>query len=110
MSTFKEELTAVTIICGALFLMWAFMMRPYTFEWTPAGETTGTIKTLMSNSNVIGVAYIQAVVTLDNGRQTIIRVPLDEDIRAGSSIVLSVDTDANNEQRKRYSYKKRDNR
>jgi hypothetical protein len=74
--------------------MWAFMIRPDSYDWQPSGETTGEVKTLMSNSNVIGAAQINAIIILSDGRQTIVQVPLRSDVRAGNSIILNVQTDA----------------
>lgn len=81
------------------------MIRPYTFDWQPAGQTQATVKTLMSNSNVIGAAYINAVVVLEDERQVIVRVPLDADIRAGRTVSLSVEADAGNDARRRYAFR-----
>lgn len=105
MGKIREIMTGGIILGGAVAVIWAFMIRPYTYDWQPAGETTGTVKTLMSNSNVLGGAYIQAVVTLENGQQTIVRIPMEGDIRAGRDIVLSVQQDADNQKRQRYDFK-----
>lgn len=105
MNKIREIFTGGVILTGAIIVIWAFMIRPYTHEWQDAGEVRGTVKTLMSNSNVIGGAYINAVIALDDGQQTIVRIPMDGDIRAGRKIVLSVQKDADNPKRQRYDYK-----
>lgn len=92
------------ILFGAVAVIWIFMIRPYTYDWQAARQTTGTVKTLMSNSNVIGGAYINALITLEGGASTIVRVPLDEDIRAGYNVVLNVLEDADNPARRSYEY------
>ena len=101
---FKDYLKAGAIITLGLVVVWFFMIRPHTFEWTEGGEASGTIKTLMSNSNVIGSPMIKAVVTLESGQQTIINVPLKSDVRSGDTIILRVQVDDNNPNRKRYFY------
>lgn len=58
----------------------------------------------MSNSKVIGKPVINAVVILDNGRQTVVAVPLNSDIRNGDEIILLVQEDADKPSRKRYAY------
>ena len=63
------------ILSGAALVMWAVFIRPHSYSWQAAGQTQGTVKTLMSNSKVIGKPVINAVVTLENGRQTIVAVP-----------------------------------
>jgi len=105
MGKFREIMTVGVILTGAVAVIWAFMIRPYTYDWQPAGETTGTVKTLMSNSNVIGGAYINAAITLESGQQTIVRIPMEGNIRAGRDIVLSVQQDAGNPNRQRYDFK-----
>lgn len=92
------------ILMGAVAVIWVFMIRPYTYDWRAAGQTTGTVRTLMSNSNVIGGAYINAVITLEGGSSVIVRVPLDEDIRAGYNVVLNVLEEADNPARRSYEY------
>ena len=105
MGKIREIMTGAVILAGAVAVIWAFMIRPYTYDWQAAGEVNGTVKTLMSNSNVLGGAYIQAVVTLENGQQTIVRIPMEGNIRAGRDIVLSVQQDADNPKRQRYDFK-----
>lgn len=105
MGKFREIATVAVILAGAVTVIWAFMIRPYTYDWQPAGDVTGTVKTLMSNSNVIGGAYINAVITLEGGQQTIVRIPMEGNIRAGREIVLSVQQDADNPKRKKYVFK-----
>lgn len=104
MSQLSDYVKAGLIMLGAVGVIWFFMIRPYTYDWQPAGETTGTVKTLMSNSNVIGGAYINAVVTLEGGRETIIRIPMNDNIRAGREVTLRIDVDAKNTERKRYEF------
>ena len=94
------------ILVAASAVMWTFMIRPYSFDWRPTGEALGEVKTLMSNSNVIGAAHINAIITLDGGQQTVVQVPLRSNVRAGSAVVLEVQTDADNLNRKRYQYKR----
>ena len=62
------------------------------------------LKLLMSNSKVIGKPVINAVVTLENGRQTVVAVPLKSDVRKGDNVVLLVQQDADNNARKRYEF------
>jgi len=92
------------ILAGASFAMWLIFIKPHSYDWQAAGQTQGTVKTLMSNSKVIGKPVINAVVTLENGRQTIIAVPLKSDVRKGDNVVLLVEQDAANSSRKRYNY------
>ena len=100
----REYYTAGIIILGGLLVVWLFMIRPHTHEWTPTGEASGQVKTLLSNSNVIGSPVIKAVVTLESGGQTIISVPIKSNVRAGDRVVLNEMTDQNNSNRKRYYY------
>lgn len=92
------------ILSGTAIVMWVFMIRPHSYDWQSAGQTQGTIKTLMSNSKVIGKPVINAVVTLDNGRQTIVAVPLKSDVRQGDAIILLVQEDAEKPSRRRYEF------
>jgi len=92
------------ILSGAFFAMWLFMIRPHMFEWQPAGEINGTVRTLMSNSKVIGKPIINAVIDLENGGQTLVAVPIKSDIRAGDTLILRVYVDAENENRRQYEY------
>ena len=92
------------ILSGAALVMWAIFIRPHSFSWQAAGQTQGTVKTLMSNSKVIGQPVINAVVTLESGRQTIVSVPLRSDIRKGDEIVLLVQEDADRPSRRRYEF------
>ena len=92
------------ILAGASFVMWLIFIKPNTYDWQAAGQTQGTVKTLMSNSKVIGKPVINAVVTLENGRQTVVAVPLKSDVRKGDKVVLLVQQDADNNARKRYEF------
>lgn len=95
-----------TILLGSMMVMWAVLIRPHSFDWQDAGEMSATVKTLMSNKTVIGSPVIKAVVVLPSGGQTIVDVPLDSNARAGSEIILSVQADADNANRKRYFFSK----
>ncbi len=99
-----EILKVGLILIGAIAVMWLFMIRPHTFDWQPAGEVNGTVRTLMSNSKVIGRPVINAVIDLENGGQTILAVPIKSDVRAGDRLVLRVYADAENNKRKQYEY------
>lgn len=92
------------ILSGAAIVMWVFMIKPHTYDWRPAGETQGTVKTLLSNSKVIGKPVINAVVTLDNGGQTLVSVPIKSDVRQGDDVILLVQEDADKPSRKRYEF------
>ena len=100
----RDILTTAVILAGSVFVIWALMIRPYQGDWGDGGEVTARVKTLMSNSNVIGGAYINAVVILETGAQTIVQVPLKSNIRADSVVVLSVHVDTEKPHRKRYSF------
>ena len=84
--------------------MWTVFIRPHSYSWQAAGQIRGTVKTLMSNSKVIGQPVINAVVTLENGRQTIVAVPLKSDIRKGDDVLLLVQEDENKPSRRRYEF------
>ena len=92
------------ILSGAVLVMWAVFIRPHSYSWQAAGQTQGSVKTLMSNSKVIGKPVINAVVTLENGRQTIVAVPLKSDIRKGDDVLLLVQEDENKPSRRRYEF------
>lgn len=92
------------ILSGAAIVMWVFMIRPHSYEWQSAGQTRATVKTLMSNSKIIGKPVINAVVTLESGRQTIVAVPLKSDVRQGDTVVLLVQEDADKPTRRRYEF------
>ena len=92
------------ILSGAALVMWAVFIRPHSYSWQAAGQTQGSVKTLMSNSKVIGKPVINAVVTLENGRQTIVAVPLKSDIRKGDDVLLLVQEDENKPCRRRYEF------
>jgi len=94
------------ILSGAVIVMWVFFIKPHSYDWQSAGQTQATVKTLMSNSNVIGKPVINAVVTLESGRQTIVAVPLKSDVRKGDDIVLLVQEDADKPSRRRYEFLK----
>ena len=92
------------ILSGAVFVMWMIFVKPHSYDWQVAGQTEGTVKTLMSNSKVIGKPVINAVITLKNGRQIIVAVPLKSDVRQGDAVILSVQQDADKPSRKRYTF------
>jgi len=41
------------ILAGASFVMWLIFIKPHSYDWQAAGQTQGTVETLMSNSKVI---------------------------------------------------------
>lgn len=100
--SFSDYVKVGAILSLAVGLMWAFLIRPYSYDWQPSGEINGQVKTLMSNSKVISAPTINAIVTLEGGGQVVVPVPLQSDIRAGSHVVLGIQTDADNPKRKRY--------
>jgi len=104
MPQISELIKGGIILSGAALVMWAIFIRPHSYSWQAAGQTQGTVKTLMSNSKVIGQPVINAVVTLDNGRQTIVAVPLKSDVRRGDEVILAVQQDADKPSRKRYQF------
>ncbi|MEP3891608.1 MAG: hypothetical protein ABJN69_14200 [Hellea sp.] len=94
------------ILSAAAAVMWVFMIKPHTYAWQPAGEVQGSVKTLMSNSKVIGQPVINAIVTLESGGQTIVAVPLKSDVRQGDTVILRVQEDADKPSRRRYEFLK----
>lgn len=94
------------ILFGAALVMWIFFIRPHSYDWQAAGQVEGQVKTLMSNSKVIGQPVINAVVILESGRQTIIAVPLESDVRQGDTVILRVQEDVKNSARRRYNFLK----
>lgn len=86
--------------------MWVLFIRPHSYEWQDAGQTRGQVKSLMSNSKVYGKPVINAVVTLETGRQTLVAIPLKSDILTGDDILLQVYEDAERPNRKRYAFYK----
>jgi len=92
------------ILSAAALVMWNIYIKPHSYDWQSAGQTQATVKTLMSNSKVIGKPVINAVVTIENGRQTIVAVPLNSDVRQGDTIVLLVQEDADKPSRRRYEF------
>jgi len=104
MPNISDMIKGAVILTGASLVMWAIFIRPHSYSWQAAGQTQATVKTLMSNSKVIGQPVINAVVTLENGRQTIVAVPIKSDIRKGDDIILLVQEDAEKPSRRRYEF------
>ena len=104
MPRISDMIKGALILTGAGLVMWTIFIRPHSYDWQSAGQTQGNVKTLMSNSKVIGHPVINAVVTLENGRQTIVAVPIKSDIRKGDDILLLVQEDADRPSRKRYEF------
>ncbi len=100
----SEIFKAGIILCGAMIFMWAVMIRPHSFNWEAAGQTTASVKSLMSNSTVIGQPQIKAVVILDSGQQILVTVPTQSNVRAGDEINLDVQADTEKLSRKRYVF------
>ena len=94
------------ILTIASLAMWAIFIKPHSYDWQAAGHIEGDVKTLLSNSKVIGQPVINAVVTFDAGGQTILAVPLKSDVRQGDRVVLAVQEDADKPQRRRYQFVK----
>lgn len=101
----REIIAALAILTVSTLVIWVLMIRPYSGDWVKGAEVGATVKTLMSNSNIIGGAYINAVVVMENGQQTIVEVPLKSNIRAVDDLILSVFYDQQNEKRRRYQFK-----
>lgn len=100
----SEIFKAGVILFGAALFMWVAMIRPHSFAWEAAGQTSGTVKSLMSNSTVIGSPQIRAVVTLEGGQQILLDVPTQSNVRAGDTISVFILADAEKPSRKRYRY------
>ena len=94
------------ILTIASLAMWAIFIKPHSYDWQAAGHIEGDVKTLLSNSKVIGLPVINAAVTFDAGGQTIVAVPLKSDVRQGDRVVLAVQEDADKPQRRRYQFVK----
>ena len=94
------------ILTIASLAMWVIFIKPHSYDWQAAGHIEGDVKTLLSNSKVIGQPVINAVVTFDAGGQTIVAVPLKSDVRQGDRVVLAVQEDADKPQRRRYQFVK----
>ena len=92
------------ILAGASLVMWAIFIKPHSYSWEPAGQIEGDVKTLLSNSKVIGTPVINAVVTFDTGGQTVVPVPLKSDVRQGDRVILAVQKDADKPERRRYQF------
>ena len=104
MPQFSDIIKGGVILTGAAIVMWAVFIKPHSYDWQPAGEAQGIVKTLMSNSKVIGKPVINAVVTLESGRQTIVAIPIKSDVRKGDEIILRVQEDANKPSCRRYAF------
>ncbi|WP_026942147.1 hypothetical protein [Hellea balneolensis] len=106
MPPLSDIIKGAVILFGAALVIWMFFIRPHSYDWQAAGQVEGQVKTLMSNSKVIGRPVINAVVTLENGHQTIIAVPLKSDVRQGDMVLLRVQEDAESSARRRYKFYK----
>lgn len=106
MPQLSDIVKGAVILFGAALVMWIFFIRPHSYDWQAAGQVEGQVKTLMSNSKVIGQPVINAVVILESGRQTIIAVPLESDVRQGDTVILRVQEDVKNSARRRYNFLK----
>ncbi len=104
LTSFKESLTFVTILSLASVFMWSVFIYPNTLDWQVSDNTIGEVETLISNTQIMGPATVQAVVKLSDGQTAIVPVPIEADIRAGSRVELSVLVNADNEKQKRYRY------
>ncbi len=100
-----EWFKAGLILTASVAVMWALMVQPHSYTWQAQGETTGEVRTLLSNSNVLGSPQIKAVIDLSDGRNTIITVPMRSDVRAGDRIELTTFTATENPKKTRYQYK-----
>lgn len=101
----KGEWVKVAGFLAAIALFfWVTTIRPASVEWETVGETRGEVKSLMSNSNIAGPAFINAVVKLEDGSQTILRVPLRSDVRAGDIVRLETRAAKENPSRKQYKF------
>lgn len=94
------------ILTIASLAMWAIFIKPHSYDWQSAGQIEGDVKTLLSNSKVIGQPVINAVVTFDTGGQTVVAVPLKSDVRQGDRVILAVQEDADKPARRRYQFVK----
>jgi len=106
MPQFSDLFKGGVILAGASLLMWASFVKPHNYDWQAAGQIEGDVKTLLSNSKVIGKPVINAVVTFDTGGQTVVAVPLKSDVRQGDRIILAVQQDADKPARRRYQFVK----
>jgi len=104
MPQFRDLIKGGVILSAASIVMWTVFVKPHSYEWQAAGKVNGKVKTLMSNSKVIGKPVINAVVLLESGHQTIIAVPLKSDIRKGDNVILAVQEDMNKPARRRYQF------
>ena len=100
----REYTTFAVILVGAVGFMWGAMIYPHTLNWQAAEPVSATVESLMSNSTVIGAPQIRAVVRLEDGRTSLVDIPIKDDIRAGTDIRLSVYENADNPKQKKYSY------
>ena len=104
MPQFSDVFKGGLILAGASLVMWAIFIKPHSYAWEAAGQIEGDVKTLLSNSKVIGKPVINAVVTFDSGGQTVVAVPLKSDVRQGDRVVLAVQQDADKPERRRYQF------
>ena len=104
MPQLSDMLKGGIILIAASFVMWGVFVKPHSYDWQPAGQIEGDVKTLLSNSKVIGQPVINAVVTFDTGGQTVVAVPLKSDVRQGDRVILAVQEDADKPARRRYQF------
>jgi len=104
MPQFSDLFKGSVILAGASLVMWAIFVKPHSYDWQAAGQIEGDVKTLLSNSKVIGKPIINAVVTFDTGGQTVVAVPIKSDVRRGDRVILAVQQDANKPERRRYQF------
>lgn len=100
----KDIIKGGLILSAASVFMWAFMIYPSSFEWEEAGETQGTVRTLMSNSKVLGQPQINAIVDFEDGGMTVVAVPIKSDVRSGDQVLLKIQQDKDNTDRLRYQF------
>ena len=92
------------MLAATAMFFWVVSIRPHSVQWVSSGEVQGEVRSLMSNSNVFGAAYVSAVVTLDDGAQTIVRVPIRSDVRAGDRVKLELQTAEQNAKKRQYKF------
>lgn len=104
MPPIKDIIKSGLILSAASVFMWAFMIYPNSFEWEEAGQAEGTVRTLMSNSKVLGQPQINAIIDFDDGQMTVVAVPIKSDVRSGDRVLLKIQQDVENSDRRRYQF------
>ncbi len=101
----REIFIVLVFLFGAAIANWGLFVQPNQYEWVESGETTAIIHTILPSQTLLGKKTLTALVDIDGGVQTLVKLPMNSRFVEGREIPIAILKDSAGSGKSKYVYK-----